>query len=613
MEENKTQENKILFQAAICGDAEGICAGESTQEALKGAQISGETVELPPGPMAPEGLRFQKTTVKGGEVACAEGNFNGFICRGGEWVIDGAKVSVSGAIGNDFIGLGAGILVEGDAAATIDHVEIQCEGAARTPIVAREKARILVKNSKLSSRDGALDADYVGTVFPEKMKSAPWMLGVNGNARATNLMGQGVATYFNCHLAAEKWGVLSTDDNKGVRLWAINCHAQISGGMRPMEEICANAAAGRFDFYQEDIEHQFPDGEWQDDGRPSGYGTYSIGDTTVTIAGSVMVAPDYLAIVANGPASLRLTSSEPLSIAEANQYLAIADEVKPRRSVLFSERFGVMYHSGAGFGVTTVDKGSVMYTGKAAFSVKGCGAILNVDDAHIYSGEGIILQVMDNDDAGINPKTLETTTEYVENHGAATATEERTDAACQAGMGSVYATFSNMELCGDIYNASGWERAKEADSLASEGNYENEVGGGASAATDLSLTLDHVAYSGVISTTQARHSQPVIGHLDYKEIGVVSHTVCVPERAGIIVRLRNHAIWNVTGTGYVTSLTIDGTSSLVGAKVYVNGQETQIEAGRAYTGVIRIEGHASPAQQEYLDPSLMICGGACGD
>lgn len=602
------QEKKTEFKAAIIGGADGIHAEESMTEILNGADIAEETIVLPQGPANPEEISFKKTIITGGEVEAREGNINGFICKGGEWVIKDTKVNVGGAIGNDFIGLGAGILIEGDTAATIDNVEIHCNGAARTPIVALQKARIIVKNSVVSATDGDLEPDYVGTVFPEKMKSSPWMLGVNGNARGTNLMGQGVATYYNSDIQAEKWGVLSTDDNTGVRLWAINCDVKISGGIRDMKEIYANAAAGKFDFYHDEIDHVFAEGEWQDDRKPSGYGTYTIGDTTVTIAGSVMVVPDYLAIAANGPASLKLTSSEPVGIADANQYLSIANKVEPKRSVLFSNRFGVMYHSGAGFGVTTVDKGTVMYTGKAVFEVKGCGTIINVDNAYLYSGEGIILQVMDNDDAGINVETMETTTEYVENHLKATASENKTNAACEAGEGSVYATFSNMELNGNIYNASGWEIERAADSLAGDGNYDNEVGGGASSAADLSLVLDNVQYNGVVSTTEAYHNQSVISHKDYDQLGVVNNTVCIPENAGIIVKLRNHTVWNVTGTGYVTSLTVDETSSMGDAKVFVNGEEIIVEAGKTYTGVIRIEGTAVPAAIKYPDPAKIPSG-----
>ena len=119
--------------------------------------------------------------------------------------------------------------------------------------------------------------------------------------------------------------------------------------------------------------------------------------------------------------------------------------------------------------------------------------------------------------------------------------------------------------------------------------------------------LDNVEYSGVVSTTEAFHNQAVIGHKDYDQIGVVNNTVCIPENAGIIVKLRNHTVWNVTGTGYVTSLTIDQTSSMGDAKAYVNGKETEIEAGKTYTGVIRIEGTAAKAPA-YINPAEIASG-----
>ncbi len=465
-----------------------------------------------------------------------------------------------------------------------------------------------MKNSVLSVKDGDLEEDYVGTVFPEKMKSSPWMLGVNGNARATNLMDKGTATYFNSELKAQKWGVLSTDDNKGVKLWAINCDVVISGGMKEESEIYKNVAKGTFDFYDDEIDHDFPEGEWQSKKKPSGYGTYSIGDTKVVLAGSQVVVPDYVAICANGPASLNLTSSDAVSIADAYEYLNIVEDIEPKKTMVFSKRFGVMYHSGAGAGVTTVEKGTVMYTGKTAFSVKGCGTVINVDNSHIYTGNNIILQVMDNDDAGINNENFETTTSYEEKHVKGVATEEESNASSIVKEGGVFATFSNMQLCGDMYNSSGWEESKEADSLAGAGDYTNEVGGGASEATDLSVVFDNVSYMGVISTTEAFHNQSVITHKDYDQIGEVNNKVCIPENAGVVVKVTNNSRWDVTGTGFVTGLIIDETSSMTAEKVFLNGKELEIEKGKFYRGVIRIEGKEKNYVQDIIAPETVKSG-----
>jgi len=598
----KMAEKRFDFKAAVCGDATGVIKEDSTLEALAGGSVTSEEV------VTPEGNKYLKTTVANGVVKSETGNFNGVILRGGEWLIKDTQIDVKGAIGNDFMGLGAGIFIEGDADVVVDNVKVHCGDPARTAVLAKQNSKLLVKNSSLSAMDGVLDPDYVGTVFPDKMKSTPWMLGINGNARGTNLMDKGVATYFNSDIKAEKWGVLSTDDNQGVNLYAINCNVALSGGMKPLETIFANAAAGKFDFYEDEIDHDFAKGEWQSTKKPSGYGTYSIGPTTVTLAGTTMVVPDFLAICANDESNLRITSSVAPSISKAHRYLEIANEVKEKRSAMFSGRFGVMYHSGSGTGVTAIEKGTVLYTAMAAFLVKGCGAIINVDESSIYTGNGIILQVMDNDDAGINTENLETTTDYVEAHVVGKAAETSTDAASVVKAGGVFATFSNTTLNGDIYNASGWEKAKEADALGGMGDYENEVGGGSSKATDLNLILDNVAYTGIVSTTEAYHQKQVITHVDYDLLGVVANTVCVPENAGIVVNLRNNTTWNVTGTGYVTSLTVDETSSVGEAKVYVDGALTEVKANETYIGVVKIVGSATKKQEVYVNPAKIATG-----
>jgi len=597
-------DKRFDFKAAVCGDATGVIKEDSTLEALVGGSITSEEV------VTPDGNKHLKTTVANGVVKSETGNFSGVIARGGEWLIKDTKIDVKGAIGNDFMGLGAGIFIEGDADVVVDNVEVHCADPARTAMLVKQDSKLLAKNSSFSAMDGDLGADYVGTVFPDKMKSTPWMLGINGNARGTNIMDRSVATYFNSDIKSEKWGVLSTDDNQGLNLWAINSNVALSGGMKPLETIFANAAAGIFDFYEEEIDHDFLEGEWQSTKNPSGYGAYSIGPTTVTLAGTTMVVPDYLAICANDESNFRVTSSAAPSISKAHRYLDIANEVKEKRSAMFSRRFGIMYHSGSGIGVTAIERGTVMYTGLSAFLVKGCGAIINVDDSNIYSGNGIILQIMDNDDAGINTESefLETTADYIEAHVEGRATETSTNAASVVQVGGVFAVFSNTTLNGDVYNASGWEKAKEADILGGMGDYTNEVGGGSSKATDLNLILDNVIYTGNVSTAEAYHEKPVIGHIDYDLIGVVNNTVCVPENAGIVVNLKNNTTWNVTGTGYVTSLTIDETSTMGNAKVYVNGVETKVEAGKTYTGVVKIVGNAPKGKDKYVNPAKIATG-----
>lgn len=588
--QDQISNEKMQFRTAVYGDETGVVESASVKEAFVGGKC--------------EGSELSGATVRAEDV-----NFNAVILNNGNWNVRDLNVKLQGEVGNDFKGLGAAVLAMGNTEATFDNLDIDCQGPAKTTVLVKNDSKVLIKNSRLRCADGDLPADYVGTVNPDKMKSAPWMLGVNGNARTTNIEDKASATYFNSSIEAMKWGVLSTDDNKGVVLTAINCTVQITGGVKPLDEIKANASQGKFDFYNDQIADRSPfsPGEWQSTNKPSGYGTYSIGGTLVTLAGCTVVAADYVAIAANGPASLTLTSSDSSSIASAYGYLDILHQLEARKTLAFSRRFGIMYHSGQGNGVTTIEKGSVLCTAKTAFQVKGCGTIINVDDANIYAGNGIILQVMDNDDAGIDVSNLETTTNYIENHIQPTATETSSNAPSNAGSGSVFATFANMTLNGDIFNASGWEAAKNANPL-DLADYENDVSGGASSVTNLSVVLDNVVYTGLISTSEARHNLPVITYKEYDQIGEVSNTVCIPENAGLIVSLKNSTIWNLTGTGYLTSLTVDESSRLGNAEVWVNGVKTSIEAGKTYVGVIKIIGTASKGKDHYVDLTKLVSG-----
>jgi hypothetical protein len=60
---------------------------------------------------------------------------------------------------------------------------------------------------------------------------------------------------------------------------------------------------------------------------------------------------------------------------------------------------------------------------------------------------------------------------------------------------------------------------------------------------------------------------------------------------GVIVTLNSHATWTVTGTSYLTKLSLDSTSRVVAApgknvSLTVNGASTNITPGQSYTGTI---------------------------
>jgi hypothetical protein len=99
-------------------------------------------------------------------------------------------------------------------------------------------------------------------------------------------------------------------------------------------------------------------------------------------------------------------------------------------------------------------------------------------------------------------------------------------------------------------------------------------------------------FPGIQTHTQAEPGEVVTKETYYK-IGHVNVTPSETGSNGILVSLKNGSTWNVTGTSYITSLTVDDDSSVVvpgGMKITVNGEETSPDAlkGKTVTGSIVI-------------------------
>jgi hypothetical protein len=287
--------------------------------------------------------------VVGGEVTDAiakdiritseEENFNGIIVTGDKkasYSIINPVINFNGNGENDFAGFGAAVMSSGNSEVTLENARIVTHGVVRTAVFVNGNSTMRVNDSYIEVNDGIMPADYEFSVQAGKMKEVPWMLGLTGNVRATNVLENGTAYYTNTHFKAQRWGALSTDGTTKIRLYATNCLI-------------------------ETVE--------------SGYGAYSILDCHDYFSGCTFNVTDYGLIVAmQGSATF-------------------TDE-----TVVNSGRFGVMMHSGSGGGMLTIEKGSVFNTGSTAIQVKGRGANILVDNAQLNAENGIILQQMENDD-----------------------------------------------------------------------------------------------------------------------------------------------------------------------------------------------------------------------
>ena len=103
------------------------------------------------------------------------------------------------------------------------------------------------------------------------------------------------------------------------------------------------------------------------------------------------------------------------------------------------------------------------------------------------------------------------------------------------------------------------------------------------------LTFDKANITGIITASSAKHAKDTITSEDYKLLGEVSNTAIEAVNNGVIVTLTG-STWTVTGTSYLTSLTIGEGSSISAPEGYsvtmtVNGVKKAIGAG-SYKGKI---------------------------
>jgi len=478
--------------------------------------------------------------------------FNGIIVTGDEpatYSIVNPVISFTGNGMNDFAGFGAAIMTEGKAEVTIDNAKINNQGAVRTAVWVGGDSTTTINNSEIEVKNGTLPEDYgwswtVGgsTNNRDVMMEVPWMLGLVGNCRATNVLANGTANYNNTHVKAQAWGVLSTDAVRNTTLNATGCHL-------------------------ETVE--------------SGYGSYADGANN-TFSDCVFDVNDYGLIMTGGTG--HFTDG----------------------TVVNSGRFGVMSHRGAGTvtideGSVFNTKKAVLQvkSGTPTFIVDGAElnsesgvlfeAILNDDPNTNFGGGGATTSGDGVTSGGMGGPGARGTAPGPDT-GMPGGSGEMPEGGMppQGGMpggtggmqgggsGAVTVVYKNTTLTGDTVTSMTSER-------------------------DVEVSLENATLTGAITTAAAVHARGPNGEelvmqddpSLYKLIGEVKHTYGVSEdEFGIKVTLDGSSTWVVNKTSYLTGLTIAEGAVITGPEdaevtLMVNGKKTAIEAG-TYEGKIVI-------------------------
>ncbi|MFT4210975.1 MAG: hypothetical protein QM626_03810 [Microbacterium sp.] len=452
--------------------------------------------------------------------------FNGVWVDGTTYSLLNPVISFTGDGRDDFASAGAAIVGDNGANLTIDGLDLDNAGVVRTAIISDGGANVVVKNSDIDVSGGTLPSDYVANVTPATMIAAPWMLGLEGTNRATLLLGaNSKATYLNTSITAEDWGALSTDSGSNVKLTAINSDVST---------------------------------------LDSGYGTYLIGAATGEYLGTDFDVASYLSISANGDNVLHVGDSDSDSVSALNTSygIGLTDDdlasLTEQTSTLTSAKYGFM--TWAGNNTVTVDGGTVVNTANALFEDKSQTGTTtyNVtgDDEEspsLSAANGVIVQVMNQDDPGPGGSYTDPT-----------SVSQTTTAATRANASLTARTTTNLtdtDVTGDFFN-------------------------GATVSKNLVVNLSGSSVTGRISTTTAVHDGTV-NEANYERIGNVTNTVTAPINGGVIVNLTNGSTWNVTGDSYVTSLTVDDSSTFNGV-ASIDGVAFTPVAGTTYTGNILV-------------------------
>jgi hypothetical protein len=277
-------------------------------------------------------------SASGISITSHEDKFNGvFITGSSSYTLDHPTIRLTGNGGNDFVGFGAAIKTAGTAKVVINHATIINTGVVRTAVFVGGHSNVTVNDSRIEVYNGTLPADYKGgpiTGGGGVMMEPPWVLGVVGNVRATNVVGYGTVHYNNSHIIAQGWGALSTDATTDVHLYATHTIVET---------------------------------------LKSGYGAYADGKSLDTFSGCTFKVADYGLIMTGGSG------------------------VFTDASMVTSGRFGVMMHSG-GRGTLTIDRGSSFHTKEAVIQVKSSYPTIIVSHATLESANGLLIEAIVNDD-----------------------------------------------------------------------------------------------------------------------------------------------------------------------------------------------------------------------
>ena len=538
---------------------------------------------------------YDAQSASGVVISDSESGHNGILVYNTDYTIFNAEITMltdaDGSDTCDFSGKGTAIAAFGsDANVTITDSAIHTSGVATMPIFADEGATVTIRSSVLQSDGGTLNSDYLNSPSQTLMVAPPWILGIMGNSRCSNMMGRDTTTnVIDSETSAGAWAVLSTDAGDDMYLNVYNSSLTLNNA----DESAASALQAEDGQISETLDNPYTVN------YGSGYGTYVIGRAVETFAGSEINVGTYATIFTGGSATYTdLEEGQTYELKNhAGETTAVYEATEDKVTTIHSDTFGFMAHQNSNS--ITLEKGTVVDSGYATFLVKtgSSSQVLTatVDDTAITNG-GVLIQVMDNDDA-TNGGMMSTDDPLNTNGGSQNFkpyhTETagfNTDQASADGTVQTF-TFTNGTYTGNIYNASG------SDGL--NGNTLNVTFGAGSqySGAIASTSAIHVTYDGsawirenggfafddaeTAAAFAEQYQNTSFTINEYWSIGQVANLVNDNGANAISITLTNDAVWQVTGTSLISTLEIQDQ-----AQVVIPAGTVLTVGGTAYTDCV---------------------------
>lgn len=495
-------------------------------------------------PEAVWGGKVTDTSAEGVYIgACAE-EFNGIVIDGSEYEVKNSRIDLEGFGANDYAGVGAAVLALGNSKVAINDSEFNISGVTRCAIHAGGDSVINVNNCDITNIGPK--TDWLGAFC--------WQLPLRGSNRLTQLADNAQVTYNNCRLKTNGWGICSIDgSDEYVKMTIKDSKLTLTGP------------------------------------NSFGYGTFCIGPNDITIDNSVVDVYGYPMLIMGSDGG-----GHPEII---------------NGSVIKGRGFGAYVVSDDNSIFTVED--SSFDTQRANILVKGSATVINVDNCDMKSEEGVLLRLADADESGMN------VAKYFPPIGEKDTPVEGRDLTTASERDDVILNLSNMSVTGDIFNSTTNIRAYKRSELGGMGdfhdtvigsvNFSGSAGEGEPATKtpghdpeelrgpkNLGVNLKNARVRGTISAAAQAYREGVteITNDNCLELSNITQKAATPVNNGVVVTIDGGSSWIVTGTSYLTSLTIEEGAKLEAADgktlaMTVDGNETAVNPGR-YKGVIVI-------------------------